>query len=123
MLDAAIDGVKHRDGGMPLQHRGGLPVDESVDLGVRCSALQDREHGRGHQHIAMMAQLDHQRTADAGEVDRVVDGRRNHAGNDSTKRGEVAGNFTTARCNIGVMFMSVNGGASPYNPPKEPGEQ
>ena len=30
-----------------------------------------------------MTELDHERPADAGEIDRVVDGRRKHAGNDS----------------------------------------
>jgi hypothetical protein len=34
-----------------------------------------------------------------------------------------SGNFITGRCNIGVLFMSVNGGASPYDPPAVVREQ
>jgi len=33
-----------------------------------------------------------------------------------------SGNFSATRCNIGVLFMSVNGGASPYDSPTIPGE-
>ena len=33
-----------------------------------------------------------------------------------------SGNFITGRCNIGILFMSVNGGASPYDPPPVPKE-
>jgi len=31
-----------------------------------------------------------------------------------------SGNFSATRCNIGVLFMSVNGGASPYDSPTIP---
>ena len=34
-----------------------------------------------------------------------------------------AGNFMGGRCNIGVSLVSVNGGASPYDPPAGPKEQ
>jgi hypothetical protein len=34
-----------------------------------------------------------------------------------------AGNFIGGRCNIGVSLVSVNGGASPYDPPAGPKEQ
>jgi hypothetical protein len=34
-----------------------------------------------------------------------------------------SGNFSGARCNIGALFMSVNGGASPYDTPPGPSEQ
>ena len=64
---------------MAGEHRRRLAVDQRVDLGLRRRALQHREHRRGEQHVAVVAQLDHQRAANAGGIDRVGDGGGQHA--------------------------------------------
>ncbi len=37
--------------------------------------------------------------------------------------GTLSGNFSDGRCNIGVLMTSVNGGASPFDPPAGPREE
>jgi hypothetical protein len=83
VLEAAVDRVQFADRRVAGKHRRGLAVDERVDLGLWRRALEHAEHGRGEQHVAVMAQLDHQRAPDAGGIDRVGNGGRQHAVNDS----------------------------------------
>ena len=66
-----IDEMQAAQGGMPLQHFARVGIHERVDLDVWGAILQDLEHGRGEQHVAVVAQLRHQHAPDGYGVDRV----------------------------------------------------
>ena len=60
LLPTPVIEDKTRDGGVPLEHRQGISIEESVDLGMGHCPLEMRKQGGGEQHIAVMAHLDHQ---------------------------------------------------------------
>jgi hypothetical protein len=65
-LPVAIDQVQLRKRGMPVQHRRRIGIHQRVDLAARGMVLECRNHRRGKQHVAVVAQLDHQRAAQTG---------------------------------------------------------
>src|ERR1700704_4355590 len=56
---------------MEIEHVPSLGIDKRVDLQGGRAVLEDREHRRGQKNVAVVAQLDHQRAPQAGNVDRV----------------------------------------------------
>jgi hypothetical protein len=72
-LPRAVDAVDARDRRMAREHVARVLVDQRIDLQVRCAVAQRLEDRRAQQHVAMVAQLDHQRSAHGRQVDRVGD--------------------------------------------------
>src|SRR5204863_493255 len=64
--------VDLRDRRVQVEHFASLGIDKGVDLEGWRAVLEDREHRRGHENVAMVAQLDHERAPQAGNVDRVA---------------------------------------------------
>jgi len=54
------------DGWVQGEHFRGVAVDQGVDFQVRGVVLEDAEHRRGEQHVAVVAQLDDQYAAQGG---------------------------------------------------------
>jgi acetylglutamate kinase len=64
LLPSAVDRVDLSDGGVAGEHRRRLAIHQCVDLGMRRGARKNGEDGRRQQHVAMMAKLGDERTAD-----------------------------------------------------------
>jgi len=58
------------------EFRDAVAAIESELPGLRRVVLQHREHRAGEQHVAVVAQLHHQRAAQARKLDRIRDHRR-----------------------------------------------
>ena len=70
-LPVPVDGVQSGDRRMAFEHRRGFKVDERVDFGRGQRILQHREHRRGEQDVAVMAQLGDQNATHEGSIDGV----------------------------------------------------
>jgi hypothetical protein len=61
------------DSRVPGQHGRGVRIDERIEFGLRGTTLQYREDRRGEQHIAVMTQLDDERSAQRFERNCILD--------------------------------------------------
>src|SRR5258707_8307458 len=82
ILPPAFDQMQLRKGGMKLEHVAGLGIYERVYFDPGIGVLEHREHRRAEQHVSVVAQLDHQRAPQSGNIDRVG-GAVMHAVHDS----------------------------------------
>src|SRR5689334_21628320 len=60
-----------RNTGMPLQHRRRVVIDERVDF--EAARPQHGNDRRGEQHVAVVAQLDHERAPALGQGDGILE--------------------------------------------------
>jgi hypothetical protein len=82
LLPIAPHYMDSRDRRVQVEHLPGLGIDERVNLQRGRMVLENREYGRGQENVAVVAQLDHQRSPQAGNVDRVC-GAVTHGVHDS----------------------------------------
>ena len=72
LLPLPVDAQHLADRRMIAQHLGGIGIDQRVDLDLRRLRLQRSEYRRRNQHVAVVAQFDHQRPADFAEGDGIA---------------------------------------------------
>jgi hypothetical protein len=72
-LPGAVDEVHAVDRRMALEHVARVGIHQRVDLGVGRAIPEHVEHGRRKQHVAVVAELDHEDAVDGREVYGVGD--------------------------------------------------
>lgn len=71
LLPLPVDAVHGVDGRMLAQHLRRVPVHQGVEAGLGRRRLEGGEHRRRQQHVAVVAQLDHQGAAHLVEGDGI----------------------------------------------------
>ena len=70
-LPVPVNDVDLRNGRVQGKHVARVGIDKRIDLRRRGVGFERSEHGRGQQHIAVMAQLDDQNAHDAAQVNGI----------------------------------------------------